>query len=436
MPVNPPFDPTTTLIPPPLFLDAFFPLPVSLPSIVVSGYFGPVAVIPNPPLLASLDWHQHHPQPFPLRPLPVPSGHVAPVFPVLTFVVPFDWHRPQPDPQPPPRLPVPSGSTAPTYTPASVALLTSLDWLLSHPQPIPPGRLPTHSGATAPVFPVLRLAAFDWHRPQPDPIPPSRLPVPSGSTAPVGSLPIAALLASLDWLTFQPQPQPRPLAPLAVPSGTNAPVLPTPLAPLLPVFDWFYIPQPNPRPLQRDVGIGPLQASGVTSPVSSFSSTRTVYADVTINFNIVDIDTQNTIAAGGTVCAFEEVVSLYYGYTPYPVSIREWSYPLSFTGGVQTYDLMNLPSLRGVPESFTTIFAIYVYNLSATSGTGLVFGNAPIMPFSAFFDASTDTYTIPSGSRWYAENRDTGWFVDPTHRDIKFDPLTKTFLARIIIIGI
>ena len=155
-----------------------------------------------------------------------------------------------------------------------------------------------------------------------------------------------------------------------------------------------------------------------------------------MTLNVNDSDTQNTLAIGGDGCQIGEAVTLNYGASPNPVTSRQWSSLITFAGVAQTFDMTNLAGLRGDVENFSVVYLIYLYNLATATGYTLKVGNAVANPFSAFFDAATDVYTLPMGSRMLFENHDTGWTVDATHKNLKLDPGANTFTAKILIVGV
>lgn len=87
--------------------------------------------------------------------------------------------------------------------------------------------------------------------------------------------------------------------------------------------------------------------------------------------------------------------------------------------GNTTLDLTALTDAQGAALTFASIKAIILI-ADAANVNNVVLGNAASNQFAAFFDAATDTVSIPPNGAFYIANPTAaGWTVDGTHKSLK-----------------
>ncbi|MBA7474157.1 hypothetical protein ES707_09505 [subsurface metagenome] len=84
--------------------------------------------------------------------------------------------------------------------------------------------------------------------------------------------------------------------------------------------------------------------------------------------------------------------------------------------------------------SFETIKALLIRNADTSTGN-LVIGNAATNEWSAPLGAAGDTLVVPPDGVLLTSNRDAGWTVDATHKNLKLAASGGNLIYSIAVLG-
>jgi hypothetical protein len=159
---------------------------------------------------------------------------------------------------------------------------------------------------------------------------------------------------------------------------------------------------------------------------------RTVTATVSVNTQIIDHDTTDTLGGGVTDNINENRIIRYDGEGSNTALAQQWTEQLPIVASTpQTLDLTDLPAALGGSKAFTGVSGIQFDN---TGAHPIVIGNAGSNPFAAGWSAGA-TFTLPPNSRALFENNGTAWPVDSTHKNLLITPDANNGTLRVLIWG-